>query len=400
MSKTVLILIGWWIGFCLLLTFANDDLDLNIVDTQQTEESCHSPQTRINKENLKDDKNQNAQTHKNNKSDKINKKTYEDVSYQSIEEIPKDKRPKHMFGCGVVYIPPGSFWMGSEDEERYDEDGESPIRRVKISKGFWMDSCEVTNGAFLEFWNKSNYKNKTEAEKYQWSFVFELLVSPEINQQIETAVQGATWWIPVPSADFRHPEGPDSNFNDRLDHPVIHVGWTDANAYCKWRKGRLPTEAEWEYAARGGLEKKKFPWGDVMHPNLTIDGTYSMNVFTGEPYKSDNGADKYKSTAPVGSYWPNGYGLYDMTGNVWEWILDFYTNRPSVPPKGKRLVDPKGPANGRDRVMKGGSYMCHQKTCRRYRVAGRSHAEADSSTGNLGLRCIYDKEPTPIDASL
>jgi len=137
-----------------------------------------------------------------------------------------------------------------------------------------------------------------------------------------------------------------------------------------------------------------------MHPNLTIDGTYSMNIFTGEPYTKDDGKDHFLSTAPVASFWPNAYGLYDMTGNVWEWTSDYYTNRPKIPPEGKRLIDPKGPKTGRDRVMKGGSYMCHHITCRRYRVSGRSHAEADSSTGNLGFRCIYDTKPDPIDQQL
>jgi len=250
-------------SFCFSVVYGTDDVDLKIVDSEKAEESCHTGQTRNsnNNNNNKNDKNQNTNEANDNKFHTINKEKYKDVAYQSIEEIPNDKRPEHIFGCGVVYIPEGNFWMGSEDEEKYDEDGEAPIRRVKISKGFWMDSCEVTNGAFLAFWNKLNYQNKTEAEKYQWSFVFELLVSSEINQQIHTAVQGATWWIPVPYADFRHPEGPDSNFNDRIDHPVIHVGWTDASAYCKWRKGHLPSEAEWEYAARGKLEKKKISLG-------------------------------------------------------------------------------------------------------------------------------------------
>lgn len=133
-----------------------------------------------------------------------------------------------------------------------------------------------------------------------------------------------------------------------------------------------------------------------MHPNLTIDGTFSMNIFTGKPYSEDDGSDGYPSTAPVGTYSPNAYGLYDMTGNVWEWTADFWIAQPKAVPKGKRLVDPKGPKQGRDRVMKGGSYMCHHETCRRYRVSGRSHAEPDSSTGNLGFRCVYDKNPEEI----
>ena len=234
---------------------------------------------------------------------------------------------------------------------------------------------------------------KTEAEKYGWSFVFELLVSDEVNQEVHSAVQGAEWWIPIPGSDFRHPSGPDGTFNEVLDHPAMHIGWTDAKKYCRWKGGRLPTESEWEYACRGGLEKQKFPWGNDREPNMTEHGTYSMNIFTGEPYSVDDGSDGWPSTAVVGSYAPNGYGLYDMTGNIWEWVADYWSPRPKVPPEGRRLVDPKGPKQGRDRVMKGGSYMCHPTTCRRYRCSGRSHAEPDSSTGNLGFRCVYDKKP-------
>lgn len=283
--------------------------------------------------------------------------------------------------------------MGSTDDENYQEDGESPTRKVRIKKGFWMDACEVTNGQFLDFWDKKRMENKTEAEKYGWTFVFELAVSDEINKQITTAVQGAEWWVPVPNADFRHPQGPDMNFNDILDHPAIHIGWTDANKYCKYVGGRLPSEAEWEYAARGGLDSKKFPWGDEIQPFKDINGTFSMNIFTGTPYTEDDGADGWPYTAIVGSFLPNGFGLYDMTGNVWEWVNDIWTNRPKLPPDGQRLVNPRGPKRGRDRVMKGGSYMCHQTTCRRYRCSGRAHAEPDSSTGNLGFRCVYDEEP-------
>ena len=234
---------------------------------------------------------------------------------------------------------------------------------------------------------------KTEAEKYGWSFVFELLVSEDVNKEIHSAVQGAEWWIPIPGSDFRHPSGPDTTLNEVLDHPAMHIGWTDARKYCMKRGGRLPTESEWEYACRGGLEKQKFPWGMERTPNLTEHGTYSMNIFTGDPYTEDDGTDGWPSTAVVGSFAPNGYGLYDMTGNVWEWTSDYWSPRPKIPPKGRRLVDPRGPKQGRDRVMKGGSYMCHPKTCRRYRCSGRSHAEPDSSTGNLGFRCVYDTDP-------
>merc|ERR1719150_2291951 len=321
---------------------------------------------------------------------------FEDQAYFGVKDIPSDKIPEKAWGCGAVKIPSGVFYMGSEHDENYEEDGEAPYRKIKISKPFWMDACEVTNLQFLEFWNVTKMKGKTEAEKYGWSFVFELLVSEEVNKEVHSAVQGAEWWIPIPGSDFRHPSGPDTTLNDVLDHPAMHIGWTDARKYCMKKGGRLPTESEWEYACRGGLQKQKFPWGMDRTPNLTEHGTYSMNIFTGDPYTEDDGTDGWPSTAVVGSYAPNGFGLYDMTGNLWEWTSDYWSPRPKIPPKGRRLVDPKGPKQGRDKVMKGGSYMCHPTTCRRYRCSGRSHAEVDSSTGNLGFRCVYDKKPDPL----
>jgi len=188
---------------------------------------------------------------------------YSDFAYQSIEEIPIDIKndllKHHGFGCGVTKINNGQFWMGSDDDESYKEDGEIPFRKVKISNDFYIDKCEVTNAQFLEFWQHK--KEPTEAEKYGWSFVFDLLVSKEVNDAISNAVQNAPWWLPVPKADFRHPFGPDTNFNGMLNHPVVHVGWTDAVKYCKYRGGRLPSEAEWEYTCRGGLEKKQISLG-------------------------------------------------------------------------------------------------------------------------------------------
>eukprot|EP01084_Bolivina_argentea_P018353 34169_1 len=277
----------------------------NALDTKEEtcDGSCKSPgRTKSNKKKQK-------QTN-TNVGDLNLASQYEDTAYIGIDQISTSIPPKTN-GCGIVKIPSGKFFMGSEKDDNYAEDGEAPYRKIKISKSFYMDACEVTNGQFLKFWNATNFRGKTEAEKYGWSFVFELFVSQEVSSQIHTAVEGSSWWIPVPGTDFRHPSGPDTNLNDILDHPVIHIGWTDASKYCKYNGGRLPTEAEWEYACRGGLKKKRFPWGDERTPNLTEYGTYSMNTFTGKPYTMDDGSDGWKATAIVGSYSPNGYGLYD-----------------------------------------------------------------------------------------
>jgi len=293
-------------------------------------------------------------------------------------------------GCGLVTIPRGSVKLGDCNKRYYvDGDGECPQRKVKVSS-FRIQICEVTNAQFYLWW-KENYVGKTDAEAFGWSFVFELLVSPELNAQIDQAVQAAPWWIPVDGADFLHPFGPDTHVDDLgiWDHPAMHISWNDANAYCQGIGMRLPTEAEWEYAAKAGSDTS-FWWGDDVAPNLTIDGTYSMNIFTGHPYTKDDGSDGWPFTSPVGSYQPNPFGLYDTTGNVWEWVSDWWTGRPRIPKAGRAFKNPKGPKRGNEKTMKGGSYMCHMDSCKRFRPAGRHHATKDSSTGNMGVRCVKD----------
>jgi formylglycine-generating enzyme required for sulfatase activity len=178
-------------------------------------------------------------------------------------------------------------------------------------------------------------------------------------------VVGAAWWRQVEGADWAHPEGPHSSLADRLDHPVIHVSWNDAQAFCRWTGTRLPTEAEWEYAARGGTSGCRFPWGDDLEPG----GEHRMNVFQG--------------TFPLENTVANGYGVFQMTGNAWEWTADWFD--PAHYTRSAR-VDPAGPPHGAARVMRGGSYLCHASYCNRYRVDARSSNTPDSSTGNLGFR--------------
>jgi formylglycine-generating enzyme required for sulfatase activity len=197
------------------------------------------------------------------------------------------------------------------------------------------------------------------------------------------AAARAPWWRQVFGATWRAPEGPQSSIDGRLDHPVTHVSWQDARAFCRWADARLPTEAEWEHAARGGLVQKRFPWGDDVEP----EGGHRMNVWQGTFPSHNSLADGHLGTCPVDEYAPNAFGLHNMAGNVWEWCGDWFDN--AYGSRGER-VDPKGPARGQAKVIRGGSYLCHESYCNRYRVGARSSNTVDSTTGNMGFRCATD----------
>lgn len=261
----------------------------------------------------------------------------------------------------MALIPGGEFLMGTNDSEGFPADGEGPVHRVRLDS-FYMDRIAVTNEAFGRFVNATGYR--TEAVRFGWSYVFHLLVSSETSAAVIRVPQQTPWWLPVEGADWRHPEGPDSDLEGRQDHPVIHVSWNDAAAYCAWVGKRLPTEAEWEYAARGGLMQKRYPWGDELKP----EGEHRCNIWQGKFPVKDHAGDGFSGTAPVWSYLPNGYGLYQMSGNVWEWCADWFS--PSYYRSGD-YDNPAGPAEGTGRVMRGGSYLCHKSYCNRYRVADR-----------------------------
>ncbi|XP_061051537.1 formylglycine-generating enzyme isoform X4 [Eubalaena glacialis] len=227
----------------------------------------------------------------------------------------------------------------------------------------------------------------TKAEKFGDSFVFEGMLSEQVKSDIQQAVAAAPWWLPVKGANWRHPEGPDSTVLHRPDHPVLHVSWNDAVAYCTWAGKRLPTEAEWEYSCRGGLQNRLFPWGNKLQPK----GQHYANIWQGEFPVTNTGEDGFRGTAPVDAFPPNGYGLYNIVGNAWEWTSDWWTIHHSVE---ETIINPKGPPSGKDRVKKGGSYMCHKSYCYRYRCAARSQNTPDSSASNLGFRCAADHLPT------
>lgn len=276
----------------------------------------------------------------------------------------------------MVELPGGVFLMGSEDPDARREDGEGPLREVTVD-AFAIAATTVTNAEFAAFAKAAGYR--TEAEDFGWAYVFQGLLSKSRQRRFQDAqaVPEAPWWLAVDGACWRKPEGPGSNLSGRMHHPVVQVSWHDALAYCRWANARLPTEAEWEYAARGGLVGKRLPWGDELQPN----GKHRCNVWQGSFPQHNSVADGYFGTAPAKSYRRNGYGLYNMAGNVWEWCQDDYR-------VGRHGTGSAGNAgSAENKVLKGGSYLCHESYCNRYRVAARYANSADTATGNIGFRC-------------
>ena len=280
----------------------------------------------------------------------------------------------------MLELEGGSFLMGTDDAEGFPDDGEGPAREVAVSP-FRISAHAVTNAEFSRFVRVTGYK--TEAELFGWSFVFHLFVSPDTAARIDRVVEITPWWWPVEGAYWERPEGPTSGLNGRGAHPVVHISWNDARAYCEWAAGRLPTEGEWEFAARGGLEGCTYPWGD----ELTPGGKHRCNIWQGSFPDSNTESDGYIGTSPVDAFQSNGYRLHNASGNVWEWCEDWFSpayHKESDP------RDPRGPDRGDARAMRGGSYLCHDSYCNRYRVAARSANTPDSSTGNLGFRLAAD----------
>ncbi len=278
---------------------------------------------------------------------------------------------------GMERLTGGTFLMGSDSKHVFPADGEGPVRAVTLDP-FWIDRFTVTNEAFAAFADATGYV--TEAERIGWSFVFR----PDGPDMADPRrLYGAEWWMAVDGACWRSPEGPGSSLTGREHHPVVQVSWNDAEAYAKWAGKRLPTEAEWEYAARGGLQQKLYPWGD----ELTPGNQHLCNLWQGEFPFHNTAEDGYISTAPVDAFPPNGYGLYGMTGNTWEWAADWF--HPTHHLAATRH-NPLGPAQGSARVLRGGSYLCHHTYCTRYRVSARTSNTPDSATTHIGFRCVRD----------
>jgi formylglycine-generating enzyme len=326
--------------------------------------------------------------------------------------IPNKTVPPGKAPAGMVWIPGGEFSMGAQDPPDMEHDkvgmqatrDSRPIHRVYVD-GFWMDKTDVTNAEFAKFVAASHYV--TEAERTPKAEDFpgappENLVAgsvvfapPDHPIPLNDYLQ---WWTYVKGANWRHPKGPGSDIKGKENYPVVHVSYDDAKAYAKWAGKRLPTEAEWEFAARGGLTGKPFVWGDTFRPN----NKYMANTFQGHFPNNNTDDDGYNATSPVTTFPANGYGLYDMAGNVWQWTLDWY--RPDyykqLAASGGVARNPTGPDNSFDpeergvskRVMRGGSFLCTDQYCSRYMVGTRGKGEASTGTNHLGFRCV---KPVP-----
>ena len=306
---------------------------------------------------------------------------------------------------GMVRIPSGEFEMGTDSDAGRPE--EKPAHRVRV-RGFWMDETEVTNAQFKAFVDATGYKTTAERAPTAEEILAnappgtpappadKLVPGSLVFRKTAAAVDTADftqWWHWTPGADWRHPEGPGSSIDGRENHPVVQVSWDDATAYAKWAGKRLPTEAEWEFAARGGLAGKTYVWGD----SPFSDEKPQANIWQGEfPWKNTL-RDSFERTAPVKSFPPNPFGLFDMSGNVWEWCSDWFD--PALYQKrasGHVVVDPQGPdkapgpAFNARRTERGGSFLCHDAYCSRYRPSARHGGAPDTGMSHLGFRCVRD----------
>lgn len=267
--------------------------------------------------------------------------------------------------------------MGTNDK-LLPVDGETPSRPMRVGP-YAIDPHAVTNEWFAHFVDATGYE--TEAERFGWSFVFAGFLAHDLPPSL--GVDQAPWWRRIDRASWRAPEGPGSSVENRADHPVVHVSWNDAQAFARWAGARLPTEAEWEFSARGGLEGRRFPWGDK---EPSDDQNLLCNIWQGSFPETNTAADGFTGTAPVDAFAPNPYGLFNMVGNVWEWCSDPFRVRSLKRDLKARDRDARSTGS---RVMKGGSYLCHRSYCYRYRIAARVGAPPDTSTGHCGFRVVF-----------
>lgn len=293
----------------------------------------------------------------------------EDKNFQRLVDLIHHDSSNEEIQEEMSLIPAGEYVIGTSTPI-FASDREHE-RRIDINK-FYLDKYQVSNEAFMKFTGETSYK--TEAETFGDSFVFQGFLSAEVQDKYQAfRVAAAPWWYKINGSNWQHPEGPGSDINERLNHPVLHVSYRDAQAYCKWRNKRLPSEAEWEVACRGGKVNKLYPWGNKMMPQ----GKHWMNIWQGTFPEENKGEDGYVGTCPVDLFRQNDFDLYNMVGNVWEWTTDLWDSRD------------EGTDNP-NRVRKGGSYLCHESYCYRYRCAARSQNTEDSSSGNFGFRCAKD----------
>ena len=317
-------------------------------------------------------------------------------------------KPSEPAPVGMAWIPGGEFWMGTVEERLTDA---RPWHRVYVD-GYWMDTAEVTNQQFADFVKATGYvtvaERKPRQEDYPQARPENLVAGSVVFSPPDHAVELTNhlrWWSYVSGANWRHPEGPKSDIRDRMNHPVVHIAFEDAMAYCRWAGKRLPTEAEFEFASRGGLDRKRYPWGDEFMPG----GRHMANTFQGHFPDNNTRDDGYGATAPVRSFPANGYGLFDMAGNVWQWTSDWYRADyfTTLVAGGGIAMNPQGPPDSfdpnepgvRKRVMRGGSFLCTDQYCARYIAGGRGKGEPDTGTNHLGFRCVREAGPKSEQAS-
>ena len=310
-------------------------------------------------------------------------------------DIEKSKATESIITPKMVHIPGGSFQMGTNDPAFPDA---HPVHTVNV-KEFWMDEHEVTNHEFEDFVKATNYvtvaERQLDPKDYPGVPVESLVpgsaVFVETGQRVDLN-DPLQWWKYIPGANWKHPFGPQSNITGKENYPVVHVSYDDALAYCKWAGKRLPTEAEWEYAAQGKQPGLRYYWGNELKPG----GKWMANIYQGDFPSRDKGEDGFVGLAPAKSFPANGYGLFDMEGNVWEWCSDFYRSdyyqkSPANNPTGPEdSYDPSEP-NAVKRVQKGGSFLCSDEYCIRYKPGSRGKGEISSGSNNLGFRCVKDK---------
>lgn len=282
----------------------------------------------------------------------------------------------------MIQIPGGTYAIGTDLPDGFSTDKEGP--RISVTIGdFFIDETTVTNQEFEKFVAATKYV--TEAETFGWSFVFHYFLRDEVKEKSRRVPQ-LTWWYAVDGADWRHPEGPGSSIKERMDHPVVQISRNDAVAYCQWADKRLPTEAEWEIAAKGGTDSERYPWGKELMEN----DQYHCNIWQGDFPITNDLSDGFAGTAPVRSYEPNGYGMYQVIGNVWEWcsnparidLTDFqYKSATDFWESNQEI-------NDASYATRGGSFLCHQSYCKRYRLAARNGNTGSSAANNLGFRCV------------
>ncbi len=274
-------------------------------------------------------------------------------------------------------LPGGRFMMGTRDKI-LPQDGEYPARPARVAP-FAIDVAAVTTARFAAF--VADTGHVTDAARFGWSFVFHSLLA---DAQAHAPMPGLAWWRKVDGATWDQPEGPGTTAEDRMDHPVTHVSWRDACAFASWAGGRLPTEAEWEFAAQGGLDAPRYPWG-AAEPDETT--TLPCNIWQGRFPDHDTAADGFHGTAPAQSFAPNGYGLYNMVGNTWEWTADRF--RLKSISKAAKAINATA-AREDQKLCKGGSFLCHRSYCYRYRIAARMGNTPDTTLSHTGFRLAYD----------